>query len=73
MLSSLTVTVRLAHSAVGTNGRLNCRQAAFTARTKRFAIADKLAAISAPLGKENTDNKAFQLVTVHLYSPKAYI
>lgn len=73
MLSALAIAIRFTHTAIVTNGCFDYRQALFTFLAQCFVIANKLAAISAPLRKENADGKGFKLVLVHSHSPKAYI
>ena len=73
MLSALAITIRFTHTAIVTNGCFDYRQALFTLLAQRFIIANKLAAISAPLRKENADGKDLKLVLINCYSPKAYI
>ncbi len=73
MPSALAVAIGFAHTTGRTNGRLDYRQTAFAILAKRFAVTDKLAAISAALREENADNEAFEIILFHRCSPKAYI
>ncbi len=73
MPPALAVAIGFAHTAGRTNGRLDYRQTAFAILAKRFAVTDKLAAISAALREENADNEAFEIILFHRCSPKAYI